>query len=129
MESQNVTSKLAVTPDADLKQTREFADALFGTIAQGVISFKDGVQITDILQFVDEAELWKKGIEGFATNFRGEAVSSDPAIIETVFNPQYDKLVAAGVKPMLAYAIVNGVKAIFTTYAVAAASGQAVVVN
>lgn len=114
-------------PTTDLKETREFADALFGTIAQGVVSFKDGVQITDILAFVDEAELWKRAIEGFASNFRGEANAAVPAAIESVFNPQFDKLVAAGISEMLSYAIVNGVKAIFTTYAVAAASGQEVV--
>lgn len=121
------SSKLAVVPEGDLKETREFADALFGTIAQGVTSFKDGAQISDILSFVDEAELWKKGVEGFASNFKGEAVAAVPAAIEAIFNPQYDKLIAAGVSEMLSYAITNGVKGIFATYAVAAASGQSVV--
>lgn len=106
-----------------LKETKEFVDALFGTIAQGVESFKDGAQITDILQFVDEAELWRKGIEGFAANFRGEALSATPELIDNLFNPQYDRLVRAGVKPILSYAIVNGMKGIFATYTVSAAGG------
>lgn len=118
---------LISTATVELKETQEFIDALFATIAQGVESFQDGAQITDIISFVDEAELWKKGVEGFSKNFRAEALAAQPQIIEGLFNPQYDKLVNAGVKPMLSYAIVNGVKGIFATYAVSAASGQSVV--
>ncbi len=112
-----------------LKETSEFLDAMFGTIGQGVESFKDGAQITDILSFVDEAEMWKKGVEGFASGFKGEAVEATPAAIDELFLPYYDRLYAAGIKPMLAYAIVNGVKSIFTIYAVSAASGQPLLEN
>ena len=90
-------------------------------------SFQDGAQITDILSFVDEAELWKIGIEGFASNFRGEAIQAVPEAIDELFNPQYEKLVTAGVKPILSYAIVNGMKGIFATYAVSASGGSVVV--
>ncbi|MEO1263911.1 MAG: hypothetical protein AAFZ15_34215 [Bacteroidota bacterium] len=69
---------------------------------------------------MDEAELWKKGIEGFASNFRGEAMRAVPEAIDQLFDPQYQKLVTAGVKPILSYAIVNGMKGIFATYAVSA---------
>ncbi|MEO1210781.1 MAG: hypothetical protein AAFX78_14695 [Cyanobacteria bacterium J06638_20] len=111
----------------NLPQTGEFLEAFFGTLAQGVTSFRDGAQVTDILAFVDEAEMWRKGIEGFASNFRGEATAASPEAIDELFSPYYVQLSGAGVKPMLAYAIVNGVKSIFTIYAVSAASGQALV--
>lgn len=127
MESKRISKLVAEVPTVEIKETQEFVDALFDTLAEGIRSFGDGAQVTDIFNFTDEAVKWKPAIEGFAENFRKEAVQSMPPVIEKLFNPQYDKLIAVGVKPMLAYTITNAGKSVFSAYALAAAGGQELV--
>ena len=127
MKSEKPTSRLATPSAADLKETTEFIEAVFDTLAEGIRSFGDGAQVTDIFNFTDEAIKWKPAFEGFAENFRKEAIASMPSAIDQLFNPQYHKLIDAGVKPMLAYTITNAGKSVFSAYALAAAGGQELV--
>ena len=56
-----------------LKETEEFLTALVNTSAQGIESFADGAQVSDVPDFFDEALSWEKAITGFAAGFPAEA--------------------------------------------------------
>lgn len=110
-----------------MKETREFVNSAFDTAVQGLDSFKDGVQVQDIADFFDEATGWPAAINGLVQGFPAEAKLATPEDVETLFEPQRNKLVGAGVHPMLAGSIVTNIKGIYYTYATILQTGQKVV--
>lgn len=100
----------------NLQQTDEFLTALFSTFGEGFRSFGDGVQINDAAALFDEALLWQKGIEGFATSFPGEAAAASVEKIEELFAKYYTILTGYGLSEILASAIVSNAKGIFLVY-------------
>lgn len=101
---------------ANLKETTEFLDAVFGTVGEGVRSFNDGAQVTDLVNFFDEALLWQQGIKGFAENFPKEAATATVVSVDELFAGYQTKLTTSGMDPILAAAIVTHTKGIYLTY-------------
>jgi hypothetical protein len=110
-----------------MKQTQEFINALFNTISQGVESFKDGFQINDITDFVDEGMSWPNAVNGLAEGFPEEAKTATVEEVDAMFKAQESKLVKAGVNPMLVGAIISNMKGIYYVYAVLAQKGEIIV--
>lgn len=110
-----------------MTETKQFVDSLFSTAAQAVESFADGVQFTDVTDFVDEGMSWGAAITGLQEGFPKEAKEATPEAIENVFEPQRKKLNDAGVNPLLTGAIVSNLKGIYYTYAAIVQSSQSVV--
>lgn len=109
-------------------ETTELVDSVFDTAAQGVESFADGVQpLEDLPDFFDEALDWPKAINGLAKGLPTEAKVVTPEQVDTMFGPQRQKLINAGMHPMLAMSIETNVKGIYVTYAAILQSGQEVV--
>lgn len=100
-----------------LKETTEFFDAAFGTVAQGVKSFADGAQVGDIADFFDEALLWQRGVQGFASSFGPEATQATVPQIHALFDKYEQSLVQAGLEPVLAAAAVTQTKGFYLIYA------------
>jgi len=109
---------------ANLKETTEFFDAFFATVAQGIKSFEDGVQLLDIADFFDEALIWQRGVQGFAEAFGPEAVEADLGSIHDLFSKYELQLASAGLDPVLAAAAATGAKGFYLTFA-AVKRGQA----
>lgn len=107
-----------------LKETTEFFDAAFGTVAQGIESFADGAQVSDVASFFDEALLWQKGVQGFAESFGPEATAATVPQIHSLFDKYEQNLVSAGLEPVLAAAAVTQTKGFYLIYA-ALKRGQA----
>lgn len=111
---------------AVLKETNEFTTSLVNTFAQGVESFGDGFQITDVADFVDEALSWEQAIRGISS-FKDEAAKAKPEDIEAMFAPHLTRMKEAGLNEVLAGAIVTNLKGIYYTYAAIVQNGAEVV--
>jgi hypothetical protein len=115
---------------SNIPQTAELIDTAFDTGVQGVVSFSDGAQWTDIADFFDEAMDWNKAIQGLAENFQPEAAVATPQDVESLFNAQMDKLtVIAKIHPMLAGAIVSGLKSSYYAFCTITQTGQPVIID
>lgn len=107
-----------------MKETTELIDAVFNTAAQGVISFRDGFQFgDDIPDFVDELLTWPNAIQGLKL-MKTEAVNATLNQVDALFGKQREKLLTAGVHPMLAGAIVANTQVIYFVYAAIAQKGE-----
>jgi len=111
-----------------MKETKELLSALTDTAAQGVASFSDGFQFSDIPDFVDEALSWPQAIKGLEA-MKGEAIKTNPLAIEGMFDEQLSKLLDAGLNPMLAGTIITNMKGIYYTYATIVQSGGEIIVT
>lgn len=98
-------------------QTSELVNAGFNTAGQGIESFRDGVQVLDFTEFVDEALSWKGAIEGLKEGFPSEARVATTEDVENLFEPGRARLLQAGLHPMLTGAIVSSLKSVYYTYA------------
>lgn len=104
------------------KETKEFLDLLFALIEQGVDSFEDGAQLSDAPDFIDELTQIPQAINGLAPNFLKEARESTPRSVDTMMNAYQDLLIGKGMKPMLAYTIVNSMKSIYGAISLSASA-------
>ena len=107
-----------------MTETKQFIDSLFDTAAQAIESFADGVQFTDIGDFVDEGLNWPNAVEGLKQGFPEEAKKADVETIEAMFDEQRAKLVNAGLNPLLVGSIISGLKGTYYTYAAIIQSKQ-----
>jgi len=111
---------------AVLKETSEFVASLVNTFAQGVESFGDGFDLTDVTDFVDEALSWEQAIRGLSA-FKDEAENAKPEDIEAMFAPHLSRMKEAGLNEVLAGAIITNLKGIYYTYAAIVQNGAEVV--
>lgn len=101
----------------NLIQTTEFIHALFNTAGQAIESFVDGVQISDAPDFIDEALSWKGAIDGLKEGFPSEARTASDSDIELLFEYPRERLLQAGLNPLLVGSIVSSAKGMYYTYA------------
>lgn len=94
-------------------ETRQFFDAIFALLAQGVQSFSDGVQFTDAFDFTDEALMIPTAITGLKDNFKPEAAAAIPEDVDDYFMTKRSELIAAGLEETTAAAIESHVKGIY----------------
>lgn len=106
------------------KETNELGTSLFNTIGQGIESFRDGAQISDLTDFIDEGLSWQNAIQGLTGNIKKEAQAVTAEVIEQMFVPYNARLVGSGLNPLMAGAIVTNAKGIYYTYAAIVQSGQ-----
>jgi hypothetical protein len=111
----------------NLKETTEFVDAGFNTVSQAIESFRDGVQLEDSQDFVDEIFSWPTAIRGVKEGFPNEARETTVDQVDALFLKQRQKLITAGLNPMLALTIESATKSVYGTYAAIIQAGENVV--
>lgn len=100
-----------------MKNTSELTDSVFDTFAQGVESLSDGFQFgEDLPDFFDEALAWPEALKGLE-NLKPEAQAATPEQVDSLFSRQREKLLRAGLHPMLAGAIESNTKGVYFIYA------------
>ena len=100
-----------------LTETKQFFDAIFALLAQGIVSFQDGAQLADAFDFTDEAVMIPTAITGLADNFGPEAADSVPTDVDAYFIGKRAQLTAAGMEETTAAAIESHVKGIYFSIA------------
>lgn len=110
-----------------MKETNELITSVIETVAQGIESFADGVQLKDLIDFFDEAVEWGEAITGLAEAFPQEARDATPESINAMFDSKIKILVEAGLNEMLAGAIITNLKGIYYAFAAIAQSKQEIV--
>lgn len=98
------------------KETREAVNWLADLGIQSFVVFKDGVQVQDFGSFIDEAAAAPEAIRGI-NKLGVEAKEITLEDIKSIFDPIGPRLVAEGVNPILAEAIVSQLKSPYCIFA------------
>ncbi|HPE83346.1 MAG TPA: hypothetical protein PLV43_06495 [Aequorivita sp.] len=96
----------------NILETGEFINWLGDLGAEMARTSEGGFQGNEFLNFSDEIIGAFKGVGGFPKAAKSEALATTPEDVETIWQLQEQKIVKAGVAPLLAKGIVSNLKGI-----------------